>query len=152
MSSPLTLKVKRLVKDAKLPTKAHQTDAAFDFYWCPKIKNRTPMPLASKGQETLVELETGIALEIPPGYFILLHERSGMAKQGVTLVGGVIDADYRGEIIIFLQGPYSPLYGLKAGDRVAQGLLLPVPEVEVVESEELSETGRGTSGFGSTGK
>lgn len=104
--------------------------------------------------ETTLKYDTGIAVEIPPGYVGLLFPRSSVCKTGLSLANsvGVIDSDYRGSIsFVFYKGaeliePYS------YGDRIGQLLIVPIQEVEFVEAEELSETERGAGGYGSTGR
>lgn len=94
---------------------------------------------------------TGLAVEIPEGYAGFLFPKSSVRKYGMQLSNcvGVVDADYRGEIMLSYR-PYSPSSGREYGvdDDVAQLIILPVPEVQYVESDELSETVRGTRGHG----
>ncbi len=104
------------------------------------------------GEVTLVR--TGIALEIPNGYEVQIRARSGLAaKHGVFLVNGVgtIDSDYRGEIKIILSTCSSTPIVLKAGDRIAQGVVQKVERALLLEADSLSNTIRGDGGFGSTG-
>lgn len=145
----LTIKFKLLREGASLPIRATKGSAAIDFYWCPEPEVTYVL---RAGTDRMV-FTTGVAAEIPPGYCLMLRERSSLAAKGIFCVGGLIDADYRGEIKVILMGnewAWSEA-GLKPGDRVAQGLLLPVPEVEIVEVTELSPTMR-AGGFGSTGR
>lgn len=105
-------------------------------------------------KETTLKYDTGIAVEIPPGYVGLLFPRSSVCKTGLSLANsvGVIDSDYRGSIsFVFYKdvpciAPYLP------GDRIGQLVIVPIPEVDFVEVEELSETERGKGGYGSTGR
>lgn len=147
----LELKVKKLHPDAKLPTKAHASDAAFDLYLCGEDPWQT-------GNGTYV-LHTGIAVEIPEGYYGQIAGRSSLGKRGYVVLGGVIDSSYRGEVSVLLArmnepAPHNtfPFLVFSPGDRIAQLLILPVPQVEVAEVGELSSSERGTGGFGSTGK
>lgn len=147
----LELKVKRLHPDAKLPTKAHASDAAFDLYLCGDNSWQT-------GRGVYI-LHTGIAVEIPEGYYGQIAGRSSLGKQGYVVLGGVIDSSYRGEVCVMLARMNEPASSstfpslvFSPGDRIAQLLVLPVPQVEVVEVDELSSSERGTGGFGSTGK
>lgn len=97
---------------------------------------------------------TGLSFEIPKGYVMLIYSRSGHGfKHGVRLSNctGVIDSDYRGEVKVKLYNDSMQAFPVKAGDRIAQAMILPIPAVELVEAEELSETERGQGGFGSTG-
>lgn len=98
---------------------------------------------------------TGIHVQLHPGQVLLVYSRSGMAfKHGVRLVNsvGVIDSDYRGEIQVGLRNDTDTPYSVKKGDRVAQGLIMPVRRVEWVKLKELDPTARGHGGFGSTGR
>jgi dUTP pyrophosphatase len=97
---------------------------------------------------------TGLVVEIPPGWEGQVRPRSGLAlRHGVTLPNapGTIDSDYRGEVQVLLQNLGDAPFTVRRGDRVAQLVLARVEAVEWVEAEELSETGRGEGGFGSTG-
>jgi dUTP pyrophosphatase len=100
-------------------------------------------------------VSTGIAIEVPEGYVGLVFLRSSMGKVGVSLTNavGVIDADYRGEILLcmtYIAGTGG--YFIKQGDRVAQLVVLPAPLFDLTEVDALSDTQRGAGGFGSTGK
>lgn len=103
-------------------------------------------------------ISTGIFVEIPEGYEIQVRPRSGFAKKGVIVTNspGTIDADYRGEIKVLLhlldniKGNF--FFDVKEGERIAQLVLKEVPVIEWEEVEELTETERGSGGFGSTGK
>lgn len=142
----MKVKIKKLAEEAKVPTYGTDGAGAFDFY--------TPHPV--KVYEWANEtVHTGIAMEIPAGHVMLIFSRSGQTKDFVRLANcvGVIDSDYRGEIMIKLirDNPYS-MTDYPAGSRVAQGFIVPVPKVEFEIVSELSSTERGSSGFGSTGK
>lgn len=105
------------------------------------------------GQRSLIP--TGLAFAIPPGYEIQVRPRSGLAiKHGVTLVNspGTIDADYRGEVCIIVINHGQESFTINSGDRIAQLIVAPVSQADFVEVSELSETLRGTGGFGHTGK
>jgi dUTP pyrophosphatase len=162
----LTLKVKKLNPEAKLPTKNNLSDAAFDLYANEYVSLRS-------GQAT--KIKTGIAVEIPDGYYGQIFDRSSIGALGISVLGGVIDSGYRGEIIVCLLNNNLPDCGMKyeyystdhyekeyysidsvhlitKGNKIAQMVILPVPQVEVEEVEELSDSDRGTKGFGSSGK
>lgn len=99
-------------------------------------------------------IATGLSMEIPPGFEIQVRPRSGLAaKQGVTVLNtpGTVDADYRGEVKIIVINLGSEAIEVKDQDRIAQMVLCPVVQADLVLSEELSETARGVGGFGSTG-
>lgn len=94
---------------------------------------------------------TGIAVEIPEGYFGLLKARSGFAAMSGTIVNaGVIDSDYRGEVQVVINNPTDRIVDVSLHDGVAQMLILPVPPIELEECEDLSKTKRANQGFGST--
>lgn len=96
---------------------------------------------------------TGLASEIPKGYAILFRDRSGLAaKHGIHGLAGVIDESYRGEWKVCLINLSNQPYAFTVGDKITQGILVPVVNAQVEWSEELSETIRGAGGFGSTGK
>lgn len=101
-------------------------------------------------------LPTGLAFEIPSGHVMLVYSRSGHAfKHNVRLGNcvGVIDSDYRGEVMVrLINDSTKQHFNIEAGERVAQAMIVPAPQVTLSIVEELSETQRGTSGFGSTGK
>ena len=128
-----------------VPTKAHSDDAAFD------LQSRSNMTVPV-GKSTLVP--TGVFIELPVNYEAQIRPRSGLAlKKNITLTNspGTIDAGYRGEIgvIMFNHGPEE--FVIKRGDRIAQMVITQLPEVELTVCESLSETNRGSGGFGSTG-
>ena len=100
-------------------------------------------------------LPTGLAVAVPPGYEIQVRPRSGLAiKHGIALVNspGTIDADYRGEIGIILINHGQEVFIINPGDRIAQLVVAPVCQAELIEVEQLSKTVRGAGGFGHTGQ
>ena len=128
------------------PRKAHADDAAWD------LRARTDMTVPSR-VPTLVP--TGLKLELPFGFEAQIRPRSGLAaKSGITLLNtpGTIDAGYRGEVACILFNTAETPYEVRRGDRIAQMVIARLPDVELVESEELSESERADGGFGSTGK
>ena len=145
----VSLKVKRLHADAKLPTYATEGSGAFDFY---TPYNVYPSQL-QQGKACLVPL--GIAVEVPKGYVLKLYLRSSTAKNTPMRMAnavGIIDSDYRGEIGVLLDTLKEYGEGYLKGERICQGILEKVPKVKFVEVDELSGTSRGAGGFGSTGK
>jgi dUTP pyrophosphatase len=134
--------VKRLVPHARLPERQHNS-AGYDLYASEDI---TIPP----GQVGVVSL--GIASAFPDFYVALVWDRSGMGKKGLTVFGGVIDSDYRGEWKVLLYNSTGSPFDVHRGDRIAQVLFQPVQHFPVVEVEELTNTSRGTGGLGSTGK
>jgi dUTP pyrophosphatase len=146
MSSVQVL-ITRLDPDLPLPRYAKGGDAGAD------IVSRIDITLAP-GERALVP--TGIAIALPDGYVALVHPRSGLAiKHGVTMVNapGTVDAGYRGELqIILINHDKSDSVSFKRGDRIAQLVIQKVERAEFVEVQELPGSGRGTGGFGSTGR
>lgn len=131
---------------AQVPTYGSAAAAGADLY-------------ALKGAEIpageTVLIGTGIALEIPEGYAGLIYARSGLAsKRGLAPANkvGVIDADYRGEILVALHNHGAESRTVSEGERIAQLVVTPFLRVDFLESESLSDTDRGAGGFGSTGK
>jgi dUTP pyrophosphatase len=109
----------------------------------------------NNGTNHRAKISTGLHLEIPEGYMGLIKDRSSMADKAISVHAGVIDTSYRGEIKVKLQNNHHGGYQIKAGERIAQMIFVPVgifPLEEVFSKEELSETERGDKGFGSTGK
>ena len=143
----MELEFRKLSDEARLPTRAHDGDAGLDLY---------AVESARLDPDERATVGTGIAVEIPAGHAGLVLPRSGLAaRHGIALVNapGLIDSGYRGEIRVLLLNTdrQAPAH-LRAGDRIAQLVVTPVPAVEVVETETLPATGRGAGGFGSTGR
>lgn len=140
----MKLKVKRLSEIAVIPRYATDGAACFDLV-------STSRKIGSGGTATY---ETGLAFEIPKGYVMLVYSRSGHGfKEGLRLSNctGVIDSDYRGQVMVKLQSDQPNPDWPRVGERVAQALLVKLPVVEFEEVEELTETKRGNGGFGSSG-
>ncbi len=139
----MKLKVKKLDKDARLPVYGHSGDAGLDLFSAVDFVLQTgeihPIP-------------TGIQVEIPWGYVGLLWDKSGVSLQGVHRLAGVVDAGYRGEVKVVMVNLSRKAYVIDRGMKIAQLLIQPVMEVEVVEAEDLNDSSRGEGGFGSTGK
>ncbi len=143
----MKINFKRLTPEAKTPTYGTEYSAGADLY-----NLDTPVEIAP---HATVLIHTGIAMEIPEGYCGLIFARSGLAtKRGIAPANkvGVIDADYRGEIMVALHNHSEVTATVEAGERVAQLAVVPFLKAELVECEELSDTLRGAGGFGSTGK
>jgi len=140
---PGRIKIKRVHKDARLPTRAHEDDAGLDLY---SIKTVDFRP----GQGGMVP--TGVAVAVPPGYVGLIADRSSLGKKGLKTAGGVIDAGYRGEVGVVLWNVSKETFTLRKGDRVAQLLIIPIAVPAVEEVTDLDSTKRGAGGFGSTGR
>ena len=143
-----TIRVKKLHPNAKLPTYGSAEAAGADLYAC------LDAAVTIESGKT-VFVPTGIAMEIPKGYAGLAYARSGLAcKQDLAPANkvGVIDSDYRGEFMIALHNHGSQNRIVSHGDRIAQLVITPVYTPGFEEVAELSDTQRGTGGFGSTGK
>ncbi len=144
-----TLKIKKVRKNALIPCYATSGSAGMDLHACID----TPLTLCP-GE--LLMIPTGIAIELPHnGLAAFIHARSGLGvKHGICLSNGVgvIDSDYRGEISVGLCNVSSMPYTVEPNERIAQMVIAPVAAVEILTTDELSETKRGDGGFGSTGR
>lgn len=139
----IKIKFKKLNEEAKAPFYATIHSAGCDFYSTENIiliQNETK------------KISTGIALEIPEGFYLRIEDRSGLAVKGIHHLGGIIDSDYRGEVFIVLHNSSNKEYKIEKGDRVAQGILTPVSQANFEQANELSQTKRGEGGFHSTGR
>lgn len=159
----MNIKIKKVHPDAIVPTYGTAGAACFDLHAiCPPHSMRTPLFPG----ETMT-IRTGLAFEIPEGYVMLVFSRSGHGfKNDVRLANcvGVIDSDYRGEVMVKLRSDDDPPYlspgratpetyflAIGPGDRIAQAMIVPFPRVAFDVVKELSSTERGAGGFGSTG-
>jgi len=142
----IELRVLRIRDDAVLPTRAHAGDAGLDLSACETVS-------IGPGERALVG--TGIALEIPEDHTGLVVPRSGLAvRHGLSIVNapGVVDAGYRGEVkVALLNTDREHAFTVEPGMRIAQLLVVPAREAEVVEVQALATTERGARGFGSSG-
>ena len=145
----MKLKIKKLNENAVTPTYGSVSSAGADLYaLLDKAKIEIPP------HETVL-VHTGIAMEIPEGYVGLVYARSSLGtKRGLAPANkvGVIDADYRGEIMVSLHNHSNTLQEIDNGERIAQIVIAPFLKAEFEEADELSDTVRGAGGFGSTGK
>jgi len=136
-------KVKLLHPDAKVPTYADEEAAGCDIY---SIEDHEFQP-----GETY-KISTGIAIEIRKGKVLLLWDRSGMGSKGIPKYAGVIDSNYRGELKVVLHNSTDRPYRVSKGDKIVQGICQDYYRVLWETANELSDTSRGSGGFGSTGK
>lgn len=140
----MQIKVKKLKDNAKLPKKAHPTDAAYDL-----------VATSKEVTQKYIEYGLGLALEIPQGFAGFIYPRSSISKTDLSLCNsiGVIDSNYRGEVKLRFNYEVDPIYidGYEVGDRIGQLIIREELYVDFVESDELDETDRSTGGFGSTG-
>lgn len=144
----MTLQIKRVCDEAVLPERATQGSAGLDLRAC-----TTDETCIMPGETAL--LPTGLAVALPTGSVGLVFGRSGLGiRHGIVPANavGVIDADYRGEIMVGLTNHSADPYIIVPGDRIAQLVIVPVLTPQIEEVEILSETLRGDGGFGSTGK
>ena len=141
----IELPVRRLRPDAALPARAYTGDAGFDLAACERIE-------LGPGERSIVA--TGLAVAIPEGYAGFVQPRSGLAaRDGLTIVNtpGLVDSGYRGELqVILLNTDREHPFVVEPGMRIAQLVVLPVPEVELLEVDELPASERGVRGFGSS--
>ncbi|MBQ6937423.1 MAG: dUTP diphosphatase [Clostridia bacterium] len=141
------VKVKKLTEGAIIPTYGTEFSAGADLYAC------TDAPIVINPHQTVI-VHTGIAMEIPVGYAGLVYARSGMAaKRSLAPANkvGVIDSDYRGEIMVALHNHGEEAQTIENGERIAQLVITPFVTAEFLEADELCDTVRGEGGFGSTG-
>ena len=141
----MILRFKRIHPDAVLPAYAHPSDAGMD------VRSVDDMTLAP-GKRALVH--TGLVMLLPPMFEAQVRPRSGLAlKAGVTVLNspGTIDSGYRGEVGVILINLGDTDFVIKKGDKIAQIVIAPVTQPEIVETAEIDETDRGAGGFGSTG-
>ena len=141
----LKLTVKKLREGARLPEYATAGAAGLDLYACLDAA----LEIAA-GEGVLVP--TGWAVAIPSGHVGLVRDRSSLAVQGLLTVAGVIDSDYRGEVLVAMRNAGTAPTLIESGQRVAQMLIITSPQVTVEELTELPQTARGAGGFGSTGR
>ena len=144
----MQVKVKKLRGGARLPILGSKTAAGADLHAC--LDN----DIQSIACHSTVMVPTGIAVEIPDGYFGAIFARSGLAsKSGLRPANcvGVVDSDYRGEVMVALHNDMDVNQMIENGDRIAQLVILPCQSVAYVEAKELSRTERDSGGFGSSG-
>ena len=141
----MKINVKKLSENAKLPAYGSEYAAGADLYAAEPV-------CIAPGETAFVH--TGIAVELPAGTVGLVYARSGLAcKQDLAPANkvGVIDCDYRGEVMVALHNHGRETRSVERGDRIAQLVIAPYYTAQFAEAEELSETVRGAGGFGSTG-
>lgn len=141
----MKINIKKLEPEAIIPTKGSDAAAGVDLY--------APRALVIHPGSNGV-INTGLAIEIPDGYFGAIFARSGMStRKGLRPANcvGVIDSDYRGEIIVVLHNDTDIIRPVQEGDRIAQLVILPYEKIEFSEVEKLTNTERADGGFGSTG-
>lgn len=143
-----TIRMKKMRPEAKLPARATAGSAGYDL--CAAL---TASETIAPGETKLIP--TGIAMAIPAGYGGFVFARSGLGiRHGIAPANavGVIDSDYRGEVLVGLRNYSQVPFVVEPGERVAQLVLMPVCSPEAEECDSLDETDRGEGGFGSTGR
>lgn len=149
MAKPIQVKIKRLPNGNGVPLPARMTEHAAGFDVCAAVEKATKI---SPGEIKLIPC--GFAMAVPNGYEAQVRPRSGLStKHGITMINapGTIDSDYRGEVHVPLINHSKSEFTIDRGMRIAQMLILPVPQVELKEVEKLDQTTRGKGGFGHTG-
>jgi len=150
---PWSLRVFRIREGAKLPVRAHPSDAGVDLFYCPSesaSKEVNFMP----GQNCV--LPTGLKISVPEGYMLQIMNKSGIASKKELVTGAcVVDSGYDGEIFIDLHNIGRDNQRVEEGDKIAQAVLVPImiPRIEEIEEDNIYDraTARGDDGFGSTG-
>lgn len=146
--NPVNIKLKKLSKNAQIPTCGSKYSAGYDLYACVD-------EAVTIAPHTTQKIGTGISLALPEGYFGAIFARSGLAtKQGLRPANcvGVCDSDYRGEYIVAIHNDTDEEKIINNGERIAQLVVMPFLPIDFSEVNELDETERGAGGFGSTGK
>ena len=139
----ISIKCKKLLDSASVPTRAHEHDAGWDLY-----SSERSFVISSKRKV----VSTAISLVIPDGYVGLIWPRSGLAaKKGIDVFAGVIDSGYRGEIKVCLYNSSEINFEINKGDRIAQIIFHKLPQTEMLEVGSLEDSIRGDEGFGSSG-
>jgi dUTP diphosphatase len=141
----IELQIQRLHEDAVVPARAYVGDAGLDLAACERVE-------LGPGERAVVR--TGLAVAIPDGYAGFVQPRSGLAaRHGITIVNapGLIDSGYRGEVqVVLLNTDGAEAFAVEPGMRIAQLVVLAVPELELLETDELPASERGVRGFGSS--
>ncbi len=152
MSATVTIDVRQLPHGEGLALPTYQTAHAAGLDLLAAVPDNAPFILAS-GRHALVP--TGLTIALPPGYEAQIRPRSGLAaKHGITVLNapGTVDADYRGEIGVLLINHGDAPFTIRRGERIAQMVIAHVTQAELIAATALPETGRGSGGFGSTGR
>ena len=136
------MKVKKLHPQAKLPVRAHATDSGADLF----ALERTVLP-----PHAISHVHTGIAVELSENTSGIIWGKSSVESKGVKAMAGLIDAPYRGELIVCMYNLNSTEFVFEAGQKIAQLVVLPTLYPSFEEAAELTDTARGSGGFGSTG-
>ena len=141
MTNPV-MKVKKLAPHAKLPLRAHATDSGADLF----ALERTVLP-----PRTITYVHTGVAVELPEKTSGIIWGKSSVESKGIKAMAGLVDAPYRGELIVCMYNLNDTEFTFEQVQKVAQLVVLPTLYPSFEEAEELTDTSRGSGGFGSTG-
>lgn len=144
----MDVRFKRLNDLAKIPTRGSKFSAGYDLYAATDYDIQIP-------PHSTVKIGTGLAMDIPVGWFGAIFARSGIAtKRGLRPANcvGVVDADFRNEVLVALHNDSNEIMTVQARERIAQLVILPYQDIDFKEVNELSDTERGIGGFGSTGE
>ncbi|WP_428075772.1 dUTP diphosphatase [Candidatus Avelusimicrobium luingense] len=136
------IKVKKLDSQAKLPLRAHDTDSGADLF----ALTRTVLP-----PHAVTHVHTGVCVELPEQTSGIIWGKSSVESKGIKAMAGLVDAPYRGELIVCMYNLNDTEFVFEAGQKVAQLVVLPTLYPSFVQAEEISQTSRGSGGFGSTG-
>lgn len=136
------IKVKKLSENAILPVKAKEGDSGYDI--CSSVYLKVPVNVT-------VKVKTDLSFEAPEGFELQVRPRSGLSSKGLVVHLGTVDNNYRGEVQVIFTNKSTQPYLINQGDRIAQIVPVAIPHFEIVEVDELSDTNRGSNGFGSTG-
>lgn len=150
MTAPV-VRFRRLAGNADLPVPAYATAGAAGFDLRAAVPDDAPL-LLRPGERHLVPV--GFACAVPHGYEMQVRPRSGLAvKHGVSVANspGTVDSDYRGPLMVCLVNFGAETFAISRGDRIAQAVIAPAPQLTLIEVEDLDATSRGEGGFGSTG-
>lgn len=137
------MRVKKLDPNAKLPLRAHPTDSGADLF----ALEKTVLP-----PHAITKVHTGVAVELPENTSGIIWGKSSVESKGIKAMAGLVDAPYRGELIVCMYNLNDSEFVFEAGQKVAQLVVLPTLYPTFEEVAELTDTSRGEGGFGSTGK
>ena len=152
----MKVRVQKLHDNAKLPVRAHPTDAGMDLFFCPTPRDDIPKQIESVLPHGSSLFPTGLKIEVPEGYMLEIKNKSGIASKRGLLVGAcVVDRGYTGEIFVNLHNPSDRTQTIHAGQKIAQAVFVKIREdIQIIESENIydKETSRGDGALGSTGE
>lgn len=151
----MEVKFAKLRDNAVIPFKKHLNDVGYDLVYAPELEEKLLVPIPPGGKH---RFKTGIKALFPPGFVMEIKNRSGLSFTGSVLVsGGIIDPDYRGEIMVALHNTSKDEWCcIRAGDKIAQAMFFKIEHLQIeeisIEDYEKEQTERASNGYGSTGK